>query len=223
MNDAQVWLAARDDEAQTKLILRLTLYTFKEMRRVRYWRSGNNGCLPKGEDAESLVSSVLTKVLEEKRKWDVVKEPDFVHFLMDVIDSELNHLAESNDNKRVTERSEEGAEEQITRERGQLQRHSEFAKKTGWLVRPVPTPDMEFDAKQKEQLEQAALDALEASLSHDEEALFIVRAIRAGCEKAGEISNSTGIEIRRVYDANKRIERRIRKMNQQFRGARGGN
>ena len=192
INDAQHWFSTQDESQINDLYLRLVYYTKKEINRLR-WRTGKSGELPAGENAESLVQTAFVKVLSGERVWDLQKSPDFLRYLMDVLDSIINHLAEGKDNTLLVEFPVE--------EGGTPDNHD-------WLQSDGLSPEDEYIIKEKEALNQKALDMLEESVLGDIELEKILAAIRADCNKAGEISKHTGIEVTRVYDAMKRLNRK---------------
>ncbi len=66
------------------------------------WRTRSALELPGGETVDSIVSKGIEKLFSADRDWDPEKEPDIRGYLRGVIDSLLNHLAESQDNNLLT-------------------------------------------------------------------------------------------------------------------------
>ncbi len=83
------------------IALELERYALSVSRSLR-WRTRSPVELPGGETVTSIVSKAIEKLLSGEREWDPHKEPDIKKHLCGVIDSLLNHLAESLDNTLVT-------------------------------------------------------------------------------------------------------------------------
>ena len=101
-------LGRMTDEQLRALVEHLTVYALKKMRRlswrgVRYSRSDKGLTGARGNEPQDLVSDVILRVVEGKRQWDCNKEPDLRAFLRSAIDSRVNQLADSADNRRTSE------------------------------------------------------------------------------------------------------------------------
>lgn len=83
------------------IALDLTRHTLSVSRRLR-WRTRNARELPGGETVDSIPSKAIEKVFLGERDCDPENEPDITKYLMGVIDSLLNHLAESQENTLMT-------------------------------------------------------------------------------------------------------------------------
>lgn len=81
-------------------IPRLELYALKRIRSL-YWQGIRNGPMPGGREAEDIVKQAIDKVLENTRRWDPTKHPDLYLYLVSVVSSDINHLAESWANRRM--------------------------------------------------------------------------------------------------------------------------
>jgi hypothetical protein len=80
-------------EQWAELMERLTRYAQYRIASL-FWRGVRTS-------AEQLAGDVVVDVIEERRKWDNVKCPDFYEFLKGAVDSKLSHAIESISNKRV--------------------------------------------------------------------------------------------------------------------------
>ena len=86
-----------------ELIVRLSYYAEKKIRYLR-WQGCRGGPLPAGKVAEDIVSDAILKIYEGKRTWNPEVKPDLYDCVTSIIDSEVNHLAESFEN--ITVRTE---------------------------------------------------------------------------------------------------------------------
>jgi len=219
MNDAQEMLAKMTTEALNKLILQLGRYVAKKSKRY-YWRTDNSIELPQGETFDSIVSKAFVSILEdddESRHWIPEKHPNFAKYMMGVIDSILYHLAKSSDNKffkRIPEKKEIGDVKisSVTNSKGAKVNGAE------WLLMKNLTPEELL--LQEEEISQAEnlLYCLKDKIKDDTELKLIVAAIEKGCKKSSdkEIVKFTGISIKQVQVAKKRLERRIDSVNAEF-------
>lgn len=194
----------------------LTRYAGNRSRRLG-WRTENTDELPGGETAASIVSKALTMVYrgacEEQpdegqavkaglRRWDPYKDPDLKKYLMDVIKSILNHLAEGEENRlfqRVPpDEGEREWEERLNRPTADRE----------WLARGAETPEDILLHKEESDLRQRALDMLQDEVSEDEILSRVVSSMRAGKRDPADISEDTGIPAKQVYNAAKRLDRK---------------
>lgn len=215
-NDAQRYLKTLSDEELNKLILTLGKYAVKTSKNLR-WRSGNAFDLPKGESAESIVSLAFELVYEGKRNWNPEVNPDFTGFLMDIIDSRLNHLATSHDNVLLREPPSDIEFESLSPVLVTSRKTNERVQAADWLSKKPRTPEEELFDKETALLEKRALLALEEAIHGDTELKAIYGAIMKGCDSDKKIADSTGLEIEKVRAAKKRMGRRIDSISTQFR------
>src|SRR5882762_1413608 len=97
LNEAREALTRMSEDELTDMILQLGRYALRESNRLR-WRTGDSVELPGGETVDSIVSLALEKTLSGERQWNPETHPKLQEYLMDVIDSLLNHLATGRDN-----------------------------------------------------------------------------------------------------------------------------
>lgn len=89
------------DEEWRDILLDLERHALSVSRALR-WRTPNPIELPDGETVPSIVSKAIEKLFAGEREWDPDTEPDTKKYLRSVVDSLLNHLAESQDNTLIT-------------------------------------------------------------------------------------------------------------------------
>jgi DNA-directed RNA polymerase specialized sigma24 family protein len=66
------------------------------------WRGvarSRGGKPPGGIEGQDLAAEAITDLLEGKRSWDQSEEPDLLRFLKGVVDSKVSHLVESIENR----------------------------------------------------------------------------------------------------------------------------
>lgn len=212
-----------------QMIKELGIYASSVSRTFR-WRTGSPTELPGGETAKSIVSKaiqlVLKGALEESsgdnpspkagsRRWDLQKHPNLKKYLMDVIDSLLYHLAHSPDNKIFTRIPDKGLGEW---EAGLKLRTAD----TEWLARTSRSPEELLLQRERAELEDRALDMLEEEAAGDKVLSKVIRAMREseGPAEASDVAKATGIPIKDVYNANKRLDRKAEEVFRKLGGAR---
>ncbi|HYP28543.1 MAG TPA: hypothetical protein VE262_17660 [Blastocatellia bacterium] len=210
MNDAHKLIERMSRDEFDRLVLHLGRYAMQAQATHGYtWRTGSKEELPGGETVETVVYLAIEKTLTGERRWDMGKDPDFKKYLMDVIDSLLYHLATGKDNTMLTAEPQPGSDD----EKNWHTRSPESQPETDWLVRQAATPEIELLAREEGQGEQRARDkAIKMLLEEaegDDEVTHIIQAMLDGYEKSSEIAAATGIDIKDVYKATKRLNRKI--------------
>lgn len=84
------------------LLKRLTLYAVYKTRKLR-WRGlpgSDNQSMPEGHGPDSLASEAIVSVLNDERACTATTKDELLDFLKGVVDSKVNHLAESAENKK---------------------------------------------------------------------------------------------------------------------------
>jgi DNA-directed RNA polymerase specialized sigma24 family protein len=203
-NEAHKALTALSEAELRKLILELGFYALSVSRKLS-WRTGNGVELPEGETCDSIVSLALVKVLTGQRRWDPQKAPELKKYLMDVIDSLLNHLATGKDNRVLTT---------IPAARGDAagdvtSRWRPGPTATAWQAQPARSPEALLLQKEETQHEDRVLQLLLEASHNDPVVTQIIRAMQDGHEKSGEIAAVLGIPVREVYAAMKRLSRKM--------------
>jgi DNA-directed RNA polymerase specialized sigma24 family protein len=197
--EARAALAQLSDDALQALILELGRYALSVSRRL-YWRTGNAVDLPRGETVDSIVSKAFTKVLTGERRWNPQTAPDLQKYLMGVIDSLLNHLAQHKDNTtlRAVPRLSDGRDAPLSPAPGA----------TAWHQQP---PDPESALLQHEQAayEDRVLQHLLGVSEDDPLVTQIIQAMQDGHDKPSEVATALGVPVSDVYNAMKRLDRKM--------------
>lgn len=204
MNHARDLLERTPDNELEKMILELGCYALKVRNEYR-WRTRDREALPKGETVKSVVSLALERVLTGERRWNPAQQPDFMKFMRDVIDSLINHLARSKDNALLTALPEQFGEDEIS-----WRAESDNARPGAeWLARSAATPEQALLDEESQGLNDKAIRILLEECVGDQTLTKIVGAMLKGCDHCGEIASAVGIEVKEVYNAMKRLDRRV--------------
>lgn len=215
MNEAQKSLAQMSVKKLENLILRLGRYAKKECNRLD-WRTENSDELPGGETVDSIVSKAFERVLSGSRKWNPQTDPDLAKYLMDVIDSLLSHLAESKDNTMFRVPPDAGSTDERAWHGATRLHERGYERSADWMARTTLSPEQELIEKENSTAAKHAMELLEECIKNDAELVAIVGAIREGYDKNGEIAEHTGIAIRDVENAKKRLDRKIASVSKQI-------
>lgn len=192
------------DDDWHEIVLELERHALSVSRDLR-WRTPNPVELPGGETVDSIVSKAIEKLFSGQRQWDPEREPDIRKYLKGVIDSLLSHLAESQENTLITKVPEPGSENAPAWESGSPKRDPT----AGWLAPPTGSPEAALLQQEQAALEDKALEMLLDECSEDPVLMAVLEAMMDGYDKAAEISKHKGIPQKDVYNASKRLDRKL--------------
>lgn len=170
-----------------ELISRLADHALYRVR-ARYWRGVWNGHLPGGREAEDLASEAIADVLSAKRQWDPHKNPDLLRYLCSVVDSKVNHLTHSQENRR--DRLVSPSADPLSN------------------LEDNP-PDEDRHAKEMEARNNKLLEALMDFLGDDPLLQDIIICTMDGLDKRAAIATQLGRTAQEITNAEKRLERRL--------------
>jgi DNA-directed RNA polymerase specialized sigma24 family protein len=195
------------EEELARLIKILGWYTLKEIRsRKLFFRTGRSGEMPGGYDVESIVNEAFTRVLTGQRRWNPNQDPDLKKYLMNVIDSILSHLATGKDNEMVRAAGvPEGNDDDSQWEAGSKERRPERE----WLSRGSQRADDELIEREMQEEEERVLQMLVEECGSDPVLARVLQVKREFDAEPAEISELTGIPVKDVYNAIKRLDRKI--------------
>lgn len=203
--EARARIEQMKEEELSRLIKILGWYALKESRR-KFFRTGRGGEMPGGYDVEAVVNEAFTRVLNGQRRWDAEREPDLKRHLMDVIDSILYHLATGKDNELLRGAGgAEGDEDDSSWEAGSKERRPERE----WLARGAQSADAALFERERFEEEARVLRMLTEECSGDAVLPRALRMMREYDAEPAEISEMTGIPVKEVYNAMKRLDRKI--------------
>ena len=202
--EARAALAQLSDDALQTLILELGRYALSVSSRL-YWRTGNAVDLPRGETVDSIVSKALTQVLSGERRWNPQAAPDLQKYLMGVIDSLLSHLAQHKDNTtlRAVPRLDDDSEALLRPAPGA----------TAWHQEPQDPESVLLQHEQTAYEDRVLQHLLDVS-QDDPLVTQIIQAMRDGHDKPGEVATALGLPVSDVYNAMKRLDRKMMRVRQ---------
>ena len=170
--------------------IKLKAYTIA-LFRLRY----RGLTFPKGKTADDFVQEAIASIFdgESTRNWDSAKHPDINKYLMGVISSLMSNLFTSAEMKIITSLSPD----------------------TFGTNSPMPFYDSVPQLDGKMDL-VTLIEKIQTDLEDDEIAFFVFTERLDGLPNR-EIASSLGIEVRDVENAQKRINRVIKKHEKDFR------
>jgi len=209
--EARAHLAKLTDKQIGRLAKELGWYAVSVTTKL-FWRTRNSMELPNGETIASIVSLAFEKLYSGDRKWEPQKDPDLKKYLMGVIDSLLYHLSTSKDNTLLSATSDVTRQTGSDWEAGSKERRPERE----WLVVSARTPEELLIAAETAQREERVLDELAKACSEDDQLTRILGVVREGCDQPGAIAKATGIRIKDIYSAFKRLDRKATAIRKQM-------
>lgn len=192
-----------DDEWRS-IALELERHALSVSRNLR-WRTKNALELPGGETVDSIVSKAIEKLFSGERDWDPEAQPDLRAYLKGVIDSLLNHLAQSQENTLITLVPEPGSKNAPSWEQGSSKRDPA----ADWLVPPSRSPEAALLLQEQTALEDRALELLIDECAEDTILIGVLEAMMDGLETPAEISKAKGLRVQDIYNATKRLDRKL--------------
>jgi hypothetical protein len=173
---------------------RLLLHAKKKAGRL-LWRSKFGGSMPGGNEVEDIVMQSIDAIFSGKRAWNPKKHPDLFLYLQGVIDSKINHLAESLENRCMRSASEMVDQQDALNEDECISAFTESP----------PTPLDNILEKESEEFFLSFYDFL----SDDPLLQRCVQAVFDGLSKPAEICKACNVPVEDVYNAKKRLHRRF--------------
>ncbi|MBS1808800.1 MAG: hypothetical protein JST84_11455 [Acidobacteria bacterium] len=217
-NFAKEEIEKMSDEDRKKLILSLGRYADNQ-RRFYYWYTMDPEALPKGHTPASIVGLALETVLRGKTwQWQPDKVPDLKRHLMNFIDDCLRKLSINRENKLLKPEPTETEDEQYNREFICWQSGSDKRDpKSDWLARQQTTPEELLLEKERQAQIKHAMSIL-LNLSKDDPILLkVIAAKLEGYEKSSEIAERIEVEVKEVYKATKRFDRKVAEVDRKLK------
>lgn len=216
-DEAREKIEQMKEEDLTRLIKILGWYTLKEIRsRKLFFRTGQSTEMPDGYDVDSVVNEAFTRVFTGQRQWDPNQNPDLGKYLRDVIDSILSHLATGKDNVMLREAGSSEDNDDSQWEAGSKERRPERE----WLNRGSKQADDELIERERLEEEERVLQMLVEECSTDPILARVLQIKREFDADPAEISERTGIPVKDIYNAIKRLDRKIILVRRRLNGAR---
>lgn len=201
-------LARISEHPWEETIPRLVRHALQKMRR-HFWQGIFGGPTPGGKEAQDLVMGSITKVVEGERFWDPEDQPDLFFFLKSVVDSEISHLVEGFENRRVFREaalSNKGGEE------GEMPGFWET------VSCPNPGPEAVLLHKERERLSERFFWGFYEHLSDSPILQKMLECILEGCVKRAEIAEGMGIPVKEFDNLKKQVQRRLKSFQEQGSG-----
>lgn len=177
---------------------RLVKYARAKMREL-VWQGIFGGPAPGGQQAYDLVADAVGKLLDGRRAWDPEAQPDLFLHLRGIVDSDVGHLAVSLGNRLTLRAAGRRDDDEADDAPDPIESHAST------------TPDPEAKALLDEQarLSDEFLIELDLFLQDEPDLQTIVEAIVDDAEKPAEIAATLKIDVKSVYAARKRLQRRV--------------
>lgn len=181
------------EQSWEDVLERLTLYAHRRYTRL-VWRGvpgAQGGTAPGGVEPADLAAESIIDTIAGRRTWNRATEPDFLQFLRGVVDSKLNHLALSLENRTT---------------RGTLPATTDAGEGIDVIPDETPTPESQVSAEE----ERTRLEAVIRSLVEgDALASQILECLRSDVTRPSEMATRIGVDVREIYKAQKRLRHRV--------------
>lgn len=182
-------------------IPRLVAHASKKSKRL-FWRGIYGGHLPEGKEVEDLVNQAIDKIISGQRQWDPDTNPDLFLFLRGIVDSDLNHLAESEENRYVRSETVSVAGSDCDEEEKEIS-----------VITSMPTPNSDPEETLLLREEETRCEEFfwnfYGSLDGKHLLQKIVECIWDDVEKPADIAEKLGVPVNDIYNARKQLQRRL--------------
>jgi hypothetical protein len=192
-------LQALGDQLTDEMITRLAAYATAKKNRL-YWQSIRGGAMPEGLEPDDVVQNAVKKILTGDRRWDPSKHPDLFEYLTrSVIDSDMNHAAESWTNRHLKNESA------LTAKAVDQEDSSYFSR----LESSQDDPETQLSAEEEAEASDQFLWDLLDDLGDDALLRGMVECIIDGTGKPREMAAALDVTTKEINNAKKRLKRRI--------------
>ena len=195
-------LALIEKAVTDDFIERLGHYAISVVSRL-YWRGVKGGMMPCGDEPADLVSESLALVLSGDRQWNPEKKPDFLKYMMDVIDSLASHRTnwkENREERRIIPREGETDDKFLERRRD-----------------PRFTDDaIDGGTAEEERENDAWFFALLEEVKSDQLLTSVLECMMDGIGRRAEIALKLGVLVNDVTQARKRLDRLLPKFREKY-------
>ena len=180
-------------------IPRLLFYASHKARKKR-WRSVFDGHLPEGKEVQDVVSHAIEKILSGERKWNPQEQPDLFRYVMGIIDSELNHLAECLENRMLLGEPDIDGNSLDTGDKG------------AWIdsiPSSTPDPEMQHIIKEEDSQSEAFFLGFYDFLAGKPLLQGMIECIDDGIDKKADMAQKLGVHVQEIYNASKQLKRKL--------------
>lgn len=181
-----------------RLIDRLTIYAQRKYIRLGWCKRGQYRS-PSGQGPEDIASEAIMLLFEGKRNYDEQKYPDLIMYLRSVVDSVIYHIIKSADFQKT-----KPMPKIIT---------------AGGETKEIEIESEEADPSQvyvQNDLSDKMNSILQEKFAQDKVVSGILECMKAGIYKDSEIAECCDIEVKEVYNAQKRLRREFDKTRDAF-------
>lgn len=192
------------------MIPKLLKHALNKLRRRFFFHNSTLQSTKTEQIAQDQVMEAIVKLWDETVSWDYEKKDNLLYFLQGVINSQISHLFD-NEEYLTTERfpvaPSASTDEHIDVEE-LLKRsnpHEEHARDMTPTVPPDPQEALLL--KKQEAHDKTATDALLERLKGDKELEDIVLCIMGGTTKPQEIAEEMGVDVKHIYNLQKKLRR----------------
>ena len=192
------------------IIPKLLKHALSKLRRHFFYDNSPLGGSKIEQLAEDLVIDAVGKLWDETVSWEHGKKDNLFYFLQGVINSQVSHLFD-NDEYKTTGRfpvaTSEGAATDVEVEEllKRANPHDEHARDL--TPSTPPNPEDALLTKEQEEQDKANADALLERLKGDKELEDVFLCIMGGTTKPREIAQEMGVEVKQVYNLQKKLRR----------------
>lgn len=185
----------------------LTNYAQRKIYRIR-WRYETD-TLPKGQTAADIALEAIKDIFDGNRKWNLSKNPDLYTYLTSIVDSKISHLYELKEHKLTKSMpiTEEGREvEELLDKADPTSDHAIY------LTPSSNNPEDILLEKEKIKRDETAVNAFFEAIHGDKDLEKLASLIMDGYVKPSEIAEQMGVEVKEVYNLQKRFRRKCKEL-----------
>ena len=180
-----------------RIVRELAVYVTKRVR-MTFWVSGSSNMLPEGLSVEDIVQESIKRFFTEDRNWDPIRV-DLLPLLKGIARSIIGNLPTSGDNRFVKRNivleENETDDEKFSKMKDQSSEDT---------TKSLRNPEQLLFEKRDQQIIIHAYHYLLKQAEGNDDYESVILAICDGFDKPAEISDQTGIELKKVYEFKRR-------------------
>lgn len=190
-----------DSQPWDDIIPRLVAHASKKSKRL-FWRGIYGGPFPEGNEVMDLINQTIEKVLVGQRQWDPDASPDLFVYLKSIVDSDLNHLADSAENRRMRA-------DTLSSQGNDCDAGEQEISIAHMMPADTPTPEEVLLLREDEDRCEEFFWGFYESLADKPVLQKIVECIWDDVEKPVEIAERMGVPVNEIYNSRKQLQRRL--------------
>jgi DNA-directed RNA polymerase specialized sigma24 family protein len=195
-----------------RIILMLTNYAQRKVDRIRWGYETDT--LPKGQTPADIALEAIKDIFDGNRKWNPSRNPDLYTYLTSIVDSKISHLCEMKEHKvtRSMPITEKGKEvEEFLNKADPTSDHASYLTPVGH------NPEAVLLKKEKMKRDEVTVSAFFEAIQGDRELEKLASLIMDGYIKPSEIAEQMNVEVREVYNLQKRFRRKCKDFKENSR------